>query len=191
MERYHVLDTAFGRCGIAWSRLGVTNFHLPESDSDAMTRRLRSGGRREWSDELPQQIAEAVRNLTRYSVGEEVDLSGLRLDLGACSPFHRAVYAATRSVPWGRTATYGEIARKAGSPGAARAVGHALSRNPVEVIVPCHRILAAGGRIGGFSAHGGVGAKAHLLGIEGVSGQWSFVPNSCSERRASSRLRRG
>jgi methylated-DNA-[protein]-cysteine S-methyltransferase len=157
-----------------------------------------------WSGALPSPIAQAIADLERYFRGEKVDFSTLRLDLRACSPFHKAVYDATRAIGWGAVATYGdvrhsfidrcdyhgvfapgyrrikkparaatgmsllEIARGVGSPGAARAVGHALSRNPIAIIIPCHRILAAGGKIGGFSAHGGTSAKARLLEIEGA-----------------------
>ena len=117
---------------------------------------------------LPSPIGKAVAELERYFHGEEIDFSTLQLDIRACGSFHKAVYAATRSVRWGGVATYGEIARVIGSPGAARAVGHALSRNPIAVIIPCHRILAAGGKIGGFSAHGGAEAKTRLLEIEGA-----------------------
>ncbi|MBI3707329.1 MAG: MGMT family protein, partial [Proteobacteria bacterium] len=90
------------------------------------------------------------------------------IDLVEVGPFHRRVYAAARSIGWGHTASYGELARQAGSLGAARAVGHALSRNPIAIIIPCHRILASGGKIGGFSAHGGTFAKVRLLSLEGV-----------------------
>jgi methylated-DNA-[protein]-cysteine S-methyltransferase len=121
-----------------------------------------------WSGALPSPIAQAIVDLERYFRGEKIDFSPLRLDLRASSLFHKAVYDATRAIGWGAVATYGEIARDVGSPGAARAVGHALSRNPIAVIIPCHRILAAGGKIGGFSAHGGAGAKARLLEIEGA-----------------------
>ena len=83
-------------------------------------------------------------------------------------PFESGVYAAARAIPWGQTVSYGELARQTSSPGAARAVGQALSRNPVPIIIPCHRILAKGNRIGGFSAHGGTFAKERLLALEGV-----------------------
>ena len=86
----------------------------------------------------------------------------------ASPPFYVEIYAAARRVGWGETATYGELARQAGAPGAARAVGQAMARNPVAVIIPCHRILASGNKVGGFSAFGGAVSKQRLLGLEGV-----------------------
>ncbi|MGD9656968.1 MAG: methylated-DNA--[protein]-cysteine S-methyltransferase [Methylocystis sp.] len=166
MRRFHIFRTAIGPCGIAWSEEGVTQFQLPERDDAALMRRMTKADR--WSGALPSPITQAIADLERYFRGEKIDFSTLRLDLHACSPFHKGVYDATRAIGWGTIATYGEIARGVGSPGAARAVGHALSRNPIAVIIPCHRVLAAGGKIGGFSAHGGAGAKARLLEIEGA-----------------------
>jgi methylated-DNA-[protein]-cysteine S-methyltransferase len=109
-----------------------------------------------------------VTNLQRYFAGERVDFASIALDLTGVAPFYREVYAAARRVGWGETATYGELARQAGAPGAARAVGQALSRNPIAVIIPCHRILASGNKVGGFSAFGGTVSKERLLGLEGV-----------------------
>jgi methylated-DNA-[protein]-cysteine S-methyltransferase len=109
-----------------------------------------------------------IADIQGYMTGRKVDFATVALDLTDIGPFQGKVYAAARSVPWGQTASYGELARQAGSPGAARAVGHALSRNPVPIIIPCHRILAKGHRIGGFSAHGGIVTKARLLALEGV-----------------------
>jgi methylated-DNA-[protein]-cysteine S-methyltransferase len=96
-----------------------------------------------------------------------MDLSTIPIDLTGISPFYRNVYETACAVPWGRTASYGEIARRAGFAGAARAVGQAMSRNPLPLIIPCHRILASGGRLGGFSAYGGAASKQRLLALEG------------------------
>lgn len=166
MQRFLIFRTAIGPCGIAWSEEGITRFQLPERDDAALARRMAKADRS--SGALPSPIAQAIADLERYFRGEKIDFSTFRLDLRGSSPFHKAVYDATRVIGWGAVATYGEIARDVGSPGAARAVGHALSRNPIAVIIPCHRILAAGGKIGGFSAHGGASAKARLLEIEGA-----------------------
>jgi methylated-DNA-[protein]-cysteine S-methyltransferase len=104
----------------------------------------------------------------RYLAGKSVDFSKVDLDLAGVGDFHRQIYAATRRVGWGETVTYGELARRVGSPGAARAVGQAMGRNPIPIIVPCHRVLASGRKIGGFSAFGGAVTKARLLELEGV-----------------------
>jgi methylated-DNA-[protein]-cysteine S-methyltransferase len=167
MECYHIFATPFGFCAIAWSEQGVTRFQLPECDKQSLMDRMGSASQ-ERQDDLPRRIEVVVAKVERYFNGERVEFSDAPLDLRARRPFDMAVYEATRAVAWGEIATYGEIARKAGSPLAARAVGHALSRNPIAIIIPCHRILAAGAKIGGFSAFGGVAVKEQLLGLEGA-----------------------
>lgn len=167
-EHYRILEAPFGICGIAWSQRGVTRFQLPEGGKSALRARMQKDCRVEWRSASPQIVAYAEAKLQRYFKGEEVDFSDLPLDLSNCAPFHQAVYNAARAIVWGKTATYGALARKVGSPRAARAVGHAMSKNPLAVIIPCHRILAAGSKIGGFSAHGGVAVKTRLLELEGV-----------------------
>jgi methylated-DNA-[protein]-cysteine S-methyltransferase len=109
-------------------------------------------------------------DLRRYASGEEVDFAAVVLDLAGTGPFDRAIYAAARAVGWGCTTTYGELARHAGAfaPEAAREVGQAMARNPVPIVIPCHRVLGSGNRIGGFSAPGGRPAKERLLALEGV-----------------------
>jgi methylated-DNA-[protein]-cysteine S-methyltransferase len=113
-------------------------------------------------------VGGVIAQLEAYFAGERVDLSGVALDLGGVPAFHSDIYAVLRTLSWGVTATYGELARRVGAPGAARAVGQAMGRNPVPIIVPCHRVLAAGGKIGGFSAYGGALTKERLLALEGV-----------------------
>jgi methylated-DNA-[protein]-cysteine S-methyltransferase len=104
----------------------------------------------------------------RYLSGARVDFSPLALDLAGVGGFHRRIYEAACRIGWGETTTYGELARQVGSPGAARAVGQAMGRNPIPLIIPCHRVLASGHRIGGFSAFGGAVTKTRLLALEGV-----------------------
>ena len=160
-------DTAIGRCAIAWSARGVVGVQLPESD-EAKTR---SRVLQRFPDALetvpPPEVAaarDALAGLLRRMLR---DLSSVRLDMDALPPFHCRVYEAARAIPWGATTTYGALAKVAGAAGAARAVGQALARNPFALIVPCHRVVAAGGKIGGFSAHGGITIKLRLLAIEG------------------------
>jgi methylated-DNA-[protein]-cysteine S-methyltransferase len=105
----------------------------------------------------------------RYFAGEETDFSGFHLDLGDQDAFFQQIYAAARRVGWGRTTTYGTLAKELGAgPEAARDVGEAMARNPVALIIPCHRVLAAGGKVGGFSAPGGSATKIRMLALEGV-----------------------
>lgn len=116
----------------------------------------------------PAEVQRAVDAIVTLLNGQSSDLSTIVLDMDRVPPFHRRVYEAARGIPAGATCSYGEIAKWIGAPGAARAVGRALGRNPFAVVVPCHRVLAAGGKAGGFSAAGGVATKLRLLAIEGV-----------------------
>jgi methylated-DNA-[protein]-cysteine S-methyltransferase len=166
---HHCLfDTDLGACGVAWSERGLTRFQLPEADKRATERRLTLRTPNSRATAPPAQIEKAIVDVQRYMAGERVDFSAIALDLTGVAPFYVEIYAAARRVGWGETATYGELARQAGAPGAARAVGQAMARNPVAVIIPCHRILASGNKVGGFSAFGGTVSKQRLLGLEGV-----------------------
>jgi len=173
MQHYCLFETAIGACGVAWSECGVTRLQLPERSRSATERRL-WGGSAHGSAGVPPSavppsaVRAAIRLLERCFAGEPVDLSGVALDLSGVSPFHRKIYDAARALAWGKTATYGELAQRAGARDAARAVGQAMGKNPVPIIIPCHRVLAAGGKIGGFSAHGGASTKQRLLALEGV-----------------------
>jgi methylated-DNA-[protein]-cysteine S-methyltransferase len=110
-----------------------------------------------------------IAAVMRYFEGEETDFSGFKLDLGGQDPFFERIYEAARRIGWGRTTTYGGLAKELGAgPEAARDVGQAMARNPVALIIPCHRVLAAGGKVGGFSASGGSADKRRMLALEGV-----------------------
>jgi methylated-DNA-[protein]-cysteine S-methyltransferase len=166
--RYCLFDTAFGPCGIAWNERGVVRLQLPESDRAATERRLkaRSGG---LPAEPTTRMMEAIADIQRYMRGTRVDFTAVPLDVVVDEPFRKRVYEALRLVPWGETVTYGELARRVGAAGQAREVGQVMGRNPVPVIVPCHRVLAAGNKAGGFSAYGGTFTKERLLALEGVT----------------------
>ncbi len=170
VHHYLVFETAGGFCGIAWNRIGITRFQLPTRSAEATERNLlrRLPGAEPGSP--PPEVAEAVAAAKRYFEGEETDFSRLGLDLGEQDEFFGKVYAAVRRLGWGHTTTYGALAKELGAgPEAARDVGQAMARNPVPLIIPCHRVLAAGGRVGGFSAPGGSTAKMRMLELEGVS----------------------
>jgi methylated-DNA-[protein]-cysteine S-methyltransferase len=164
--RYHRFESSLGRCGIAWTDLGVARVQLPEPDDRRAVASLE--GRGAVTAEPPREIAGTVRDVAAHLAGEPRDFTGVALDLTGIGDFARRVYAAARRIPAGRTATYGEIAAAIGEPGEARAVGQALGANPIPLIVPCHRIVAASGGIGGFSAPGGALTKTRLLALEGV-----------------------
>jgi methylated-DNA-[protein]-cysteine S-methyltransferase len=151
-------------CGLAWSERGVVLVQLPEADARATEARLRRGGARPANPN--GGIESMIAEIQRYLSGQRVDFAAAVLDLSAVGQFERRVYAATRGLVWGETASYGEIARRIDDPGAARAVGQALGRNPIPIIIPCHRVLASGNRMGGFSAPGGTFTKERLLALE-------------------------
>lgn len=168
---YTLFDTAIGRCGIAWSTRGITCVLLPEAD-EALTRaRLE---RHAAEAAAPPEIEVVICAIASLLRGEPTDLSFAVLDMDGVPSFERRVYEVARNIPPGATLTYGEIAARVGLPRAAQAVGQALGRNPFPIIVPCHRVVAAGGRLGGFSAHGGRTTKAKLLAIEGAKVQLSL-----------------
>src|SRR5205085_5329662 len=155
--------------GIAWNSVGITRFQLPARNLEATTRILlrRAPGAKPGTP--TPEVAEAITAVKRYFEGEETDFSGVRLDLDGQDPFFERIYEAARRVGWGHTTTYGALAEELGAgPEAARDVGQAMARNPVALIIPCHRVLAAGGKLGGFSAPGGSAAKKRMLALEGV-----------------------
>jgi methylated-DNA-[protein]-cysteine S-methyltransferase len=168
--RHHVFDTAIGPCGVAWNARGLIGVQLPEANRAATERRLAARTASAGAAEPVPWVATLIADIGRYLAGEPVDFVKVAVDLSGLDPFRRRLYEAMRAVAWGRTTTYGELARQLGSTDweSAREVGEAMGRNPVPVVIPCHRVLAAGGKLGGFSAHGGASTKAKLLALEGV-----------------------
>jgi len=166
---YSLFDTPIGRCGVAWDGDAIRGVQLPEASAEDTGRRLRD--RFAGADESapPPAIQDAIDRMVASLRGEADDLVDVPLDLDALPPFRRKVLEVVRTIPAGETLSYGEVALAVGSPGAARAVGQALGRNPFPIVVPCHRVLAAGGRIGGFTATGGLSVKQQMLAAEGVS----------------------
>ncbi len=169
---FSVFDTAMGRCGIVWQERQIRGTYLPERNESALRDRIREEHPGVEESAPSATIRSIVDAIVRLMDGEAVDLSGAGLDMAGISTFHRRVYELARTIPPGQTLTYGDIARLLDAPGSARAVGQALGRNPFPIIVPCHRVLAAGGRSGGFSAEGGVRTKLRMLAIE----QGAWVP---------------
>jgi methylated-DNA-[protein]-cysteine S-methyltransferase len=165
---YALFDTAIGRCAIAWSAQGVVTLQLPEANERETRRAVRQRSPGAGEAVPPPEVQDAIDAIVALLQGRPADLTAVPLDMTGIPAFHQRVYAITRGIAPGATLTYGEIAARLGEPGAARAVGHALGRNPFALIVPCHRVLAAGQRPGGFSAHGGVRTKLRLLTLEGA-----------------------
>jgi methylated-DNA-[protein]-cysteine S-methyltransferase len=166
-QSFTLFDTAIGRCAVVWSERGIVGVLLPERDDAAMRARLarRYPGAHEAAP--PDQVAQAIGGMVALIAGERRDLADVVLDLEGVPEFNRRVYAVARTIGPGATLTYGTIAAQLGEPDA-RGVGEAMGQNPCPIIVPCHRVVAAGGKTGGFSAPGGAVTKRRLLAIEGA-----------------------
>jgi methylated-DNA-[protein]-cysteine S-methyltransferase len=168
-HEYTIFDTKNGFAALAWNENGVSSLRLPassEARAEAFVLRRFPQARRTTPS---TQMASLISEIKRYFDGEKVDFSAVPLDMGSQDPFFARVYAEVRKLGWGETTTYGAVAKVLGAePQAARDVGQAMASNPIPLIVPCHRVLAAGGKIGGFSAPGGSSSKAKMLEIEGV-----------------------
>lgn len=196
MEPSFVLfETAIGTCAIAWGSRGIVGLSLPAGNSDTP----RAGIAKRFPDVAERQpepeIETVVLDIQALLAGEARDLLGATLDFDGIPDFHRRVYEVTRAIPPGQTLTYGQVSDRLKAPGTSRAVGQALGANPFPIIVPCHRILAASGKAGGFSAPGGLDTKLKMLNIERVHaegeqglfgslplaippGRWRTIPNS-------------
>jgi methylated-DNA-[protein]-cysteine S-methyltransferase len=154
---------------VAFKIADIALFLLPDETAERGVRSIPRRAPGAEPGEPPATVVEAIAAAKRYFGGAETDFSQLELDLDGQDEFFKRVYAAARRVKWGQTTTYGTLAKDlGGGPETARDVGQAMARNPVPLIIPCHRVLAAGGKIGGFSAPGGAAAKIRMLGLEGV-----------------------
>ena len=165
---FALFDTAIGRCGIAWGGHGVAGVQLPEAGEPETRARMLQRFPAAGEATPPPEVQGVIDRIVALLRGEASDLSSIPLDMDQVPAFHRRVYEVARGIPPGMTLSYGEIAARAGAPGAARAVGQAMGRNPFPIVVPCHRVLASGGKIGGFSAQGGIATKRRMLAIEGA-----------------------
>jgi methylated-DNA-[protein]-cysteine S-methyltransferase len=165
---FAIFDTAIGPCGVVWGERGITGVQLPMGSEDKTRNRIhqRNG---DASEAAPTaDVQRAIERIIELLAGKPDDLADLVLDLDGVPEFNRGVYDITRTIPPGQTMTYGDIAKKLGGVELSRDVGQALGHNPCPIVVPCHRVLAAGGKPGGFSANGGVVTKLKMLAIEGA-----------------------
>jgi methylated-DNA-[protein]-cysteine S-methyltransferase len=165
-QGFALFDTAIGRCAIAWGQHGVTGLQLPERREADTRARMRRRFPPASEQSPPPGVEAAIAAIVELLSGESRDLGAIVLDMDAVPEFNRRVYEVARQIPPGQTLTYGAIAARLGDPALARDVGEALGRNPFPIVVPCHRVLAAGGKLGGFSANGGVRTKRRMLEIE-------------------------
>lgn len=168
MNGLALFETAIGPCGIAWRETGICAIALPGRDAAATLGYLRRRFPDFAETQPPATVAKTIDAITDLLNGAPADLSFVELDMTGVPELATRVYAVARTIPPGRTMTYGEIAGRLGDPTLARAVGQALGANPFPIVVPCHRVIAAGGRPGGFSAPGGLRTKQRMLQIEGA-----------------------
>ncbi|HWS07971.1 MAG TPA: methylated-DNA--[protein]-cysteine S-methyltransferase [Xanthobacteraceae bacterium] len=185
---FALFETAIGHCGIVWSERGVAGVQLPERNEDATRNRIRRRFPAAHEAVPPDVVRRAIDGIVALLGGELRDLTHVTIDTDGMADLNRRVYVIARTIPPGATLSYGEIAERLGDRSLARDVGQALGQNPIPIIVPCHRVLAAGGKMGGFSAPGGVVTKLRLLTIEGAqpNGPTLFdrLPLQAPRRRA-------
>jgi methylated-DNA-[protein]-cysteine S-methyltransferase len=167
-QHFALFDTAIGICGIEWGPRGINGLQLPMGSDEKARARIRQR-RSDTSEAAPtEEVRSAIDRIVKLLAGEPDDLRDIALDLEGVPEFNRGVYDIARSIPPGQTMTYGDIAKRLGGLELSRDVGQALGHNPCPIVVPCHRVLAAGQKPGGFSARGGVSTKLKMLAIEGA-----------------------
>jgi methylated-DNA-[protein]-cysteine S-methyltransferase len=168
MSAYTLFPTAMGTCGLAWGPDGIVGVQLPESNpSGTLARLLRKQGGSASPGPAPAEVQQVIDDIVALFNGERRDLQHARLDMSQVPALFRRIYMIVRQIRPGTTLSYGEVAARCGDTDA-QCVGQAMARNPFPIIVPCHRVLAANGKNGGFSAHGGVTTKLRLLALEGA-----------------------
>ena len=166
---FTLFDTPIGTCSLVWRGETIVGLRLPEASASATQARIK----RRWPDAEeqapPAEMQAVIGRVLALLAGEPVDLGDVPLDFGEAPDFHKRAYEVARTIPPGDTMTYGEIAKRLGVPNELREVGQAMGKNPIAIIMPCHRVLGADGKMGGFSANGGVATKRRILEIEGAS----------------------
>jgi methylated-DNA-[protein]-cysteine S-methyltransferase len=165
---FALFETTIGTCGIVWGARGIIGVQLPETDTGATRARVRRRYPAAGEAPPPPNVRQAIDGIIALLSGEKRDLTDIAIDDSGQPDFNKQVYAIVRKIPPGATITYGEIAERLGDKTLSREVGQAMGENPTPIIMPCHRVLAAGGKMGGFSASGGVATKLRLLTIEGA-----------------------
>jgi methylated-DNA-[protein]-cysteine S-methyltransferase len=175
-RKYTLFETKLGVCGIAWKEgddyrngVAVIAFQLPDLSDKATAKNIVAKTSAVEAKKIPPPIEAIIEMVQRHLAGEVQDFKNIEIDLDDAGPFAKTVYDAARKIPSGGIMTYGELAQKAMHPKAARAVGQAMARNPVPLIIPCHRVVAAGKKPGGYTAPGGIATKAKILAVEGAA----------------------
>ena len=169
MTHYAIFETSLGWAAVGWTPAGLATVRLPQGERSSVLAALKRKLPDAQEAEPPAQIAAVVADICDLLAGGKPDFAGAPLDMAETPDFHAQVYAIARGIRPGETLTYGEVAERLGDKLLARDVGQALGKNPWPIVVPCHRVTAAGGRLGGFSAPGGAATKLKLLAIEGAA----------------------
>ena len=169
MTQYTLFETVIGWAGVAWGSGGLVGVHLPDIDAETARRSFLGKLSNATEAEPTPAVAKVIADVRELLSGKSVDLLDAPLDIARVPEFNAKVYAIARAIPPGETLTYGEIATRLGDKLLARDVGAAMGANPWPIVVPCHRVTAAGGKLGGFSARGGADTKLRLLTIEGAA----------------------
>jgi methylated-DNA-[protein]-cysteine S-methyltransferase len=169
MIQFAIFETALGWAGVGWTPAGLATVRLPQRERHSVLAALQRRLPNAQEAEPPPPIAAVVADICDLLSGGKPDFAAAPLDMAETPDFHARVYALARGIPPGETRTYGEIAEQLGDKLLARDVGQALGKNPWPIVVPCHRVTAAGGKLGGFSAPGGAATKLKLLAIEGAA----------------------
>ena len=165
---FAIFDTAIGACGVVWGPRGINGVQLPMGNEGKTRSRIVQRYGEIVEAPPPAHVQHAIDAMIELLEGKPNDLRDIVLDLNGVPDFNRSVYDIARAIPPGQTMTYGDIAKRIGGVEMSRDVGQALGHNPCPIVVPCHRVLAAGGKPGGFSANGGVATKLKMLAIEGA-----------------------
>jgi len=168
MIRFAIFETSLGWAAVGWTPAGLAAVRLPQTRRDSVLAALKRRLPDAHEADPPPSIAAVIADIRRLLSGGRPDFADAPLDLDGTPDFNARVYAVARSIPPGETLTYGEVAERLGDKRLAREVGQALGQNPWPIVVPCHRVTAAGGKLGGFSAPGGAATKLRLLAIEGA-----------------------
>lgn len=165
-QHFAIFDTALGHCGLVWTSRGIAGVNLPEGSEEKTRARVKRRFPEAEEAAASPEIQKIIDEVIALIAGEKIDFSHVTLDHEPLPEFSNRVYEIVRTIPIGHTLTYGDIAKRLGDVSLSREVGRAMGKNPTPIIMPCHRVVAASGKTGGFSAPGGVDTKMTLLSIE-------------------------
>lgn len=160
-----VFDTVLGSSALVFGKSGLMRVELPSVN---LEKRLANKYEKTSFSKAPVWIKKTAKKIQKHFLSGGENFRDVLLNLEGIAPFYKKVYQMCRKIAPGKLKTYGELAALCGKPGAARAVGQAMAKNPLPIIVPCHRVVACNGGLGGFSAQGGIKTKRRLLELEGV-----------------------